>query len=81
MEILVCAKRVPDTSENEIELNGDVRGPLADPWGNDRVSVELEGALDRNDYDIGWNAPLPGGGFLVGDRVTLELVFSAVREA
>src|SRR6185369_1487708 len=22
MEILVCAKRVPDTSENEIELNG-----------------------------------------------------------
>jgi|SRR5450432_303507 len=23
MEILVCAKRVPDTSENEIELNGD----------------------------------------------------------
>ena len=22
MEILVCAKRVPDTSENEIQLNG-----------------------------------------------------------
>ncbi|MGD0130000.1 MAG: electron transfer flavoprotein subunit beta, partial [Terriglobia bacterium] len=22
MEILVCVKRVPDTSENEIELNG-----------------------------------------------------------
>ena len=23
MDILVCAKRVPDTSENEIQLNGD----------------------------------------------------------
>ena len=25
MEILVCARRVPDTSENEIELNQAVR--------------------------------------------------------
>ena len=28
MEILVCVKRVPDTAENEIEVNGDGTDPL-----------------------------------------------------
>jgi polyisoprenoid-binding protein YceI len=65
--------------EREIVLAGSARGPVGDPWGNDRVALELSGSLDRNDFGIGWNAPLPGGGFLVGDRVELELVFSAVK--
>jgi polyisoprenoid-binding protein YceI len=64
----------------EVELVGAVRGPAEDPWGNARVAVELEGAIDRREFGVGWNAPLPGGGFLVGERVELELVFSAVRE-
>jgi polyisoprenoid-binding protein YceI len=65
--------------ERAVVLEGMLRGPAGDPWGNERVALELSGAIDRNDFGIGWNAPLPGGGFLVGDRVGLELVFSAVK--
>jgi polyisoprenoid-binding protein YceI len=65
--------------EREVELEGSLRGPAGDPWGNERVALELSGGIDRNDFGIGWNAPLPGGGVLLGDRVGLELVFSAVK--
>jgi len=32
MEILVCVKRVPDTAENEIEVNGDGTDINATIW-------------------------------------------------
>ncbi|MGZ4411227.1 MAG: YceI family protein [Gaiellaceae bacterium] len=67
--------------EREIVLAGTVRGPAGDPWGNDRIALDLAGSLDRDDFGIGWNAPLPGGGSLLGNSVKLELVFSAVRRA
>ena len=40
MEILVCARRVPDTSENEIELNAD---------GNDIEREELVYSVNEAD--------------------------------
>ena len=40
MEILVCARRVPDTSENEIELNTD---------GNDIEREELVYSVNEAD--------------------------------
>lgn len=65
----------------EIELAAAFGGPGTDPWGNERIGLELEGEIDRNDFGVSWNAPLPGGGFLVADRVKLSASFSFVREA
>src|SRR5262245_59306629 len=64
-----------------VELRGTYLGAGADPYGNDRIGLELEGSIDRTDFDLTWNAPLPGGGFLLPNEVTLKAVFTGVRQA
>jgi polyisoprenoid-binding protein YceI len=64
-----------------IRLEGRYIGAGSDPWGNDRIGIELEGAVDRTDFGLEWNAPLPGGGFLLPSEVGLTATFAAVRTA
>ena len=64
----------------QLELSGTVAGPATDPWGSERIGLELTGVVDRNDFGIKWNAPLPGGGFLLPDDVRIAIDVSAVKE-
>jgi len=64
-----------------VTLEGTVVGTGSDPWGNERLGVDLEAVVDRTSWGLDWNAPLPGGGFLLPDRVKLTATFSAVRAA
>jgi polyisoprenoid-binding protein YceI len=65
----------------EVELDARVTGAGTDPWGNERLGLELEGEIDRHDFGVSWNTPLPTGGLLLGDTVRLTAGFSAVKEA
>jgi polyisoprenoid-binding protein YceI len=62
-----------------VTLRGAFAGSSVDPWGTDRVGVDLEGTVDRTDWELNWNAPLPGGGFLLPNDVKLTATFSAVK--
>lgn len=64
-----------------IELNGRFVGAGVDPYGNDRIGIELAGAVDRTDFGLNWNAPLPGGNFLLPNEVVLRANFAAVKAA
>jgi polyisoprenoid-binding protein YceI len=64
----------------EIELIGSYAGAGVDPWGNERVGLEVSGELDRRDFGLVWNQPLAGGGLLVSNGVKLLLSASAVKE-
>lgn len=64
-----------------VELTGRFVGAANDAFGNERIGLELEGVVDRNDFGLSWNAPLPGGGFLLPDDVTLKATFAAVKAA
>jgi len=64
-----------------VELRGELTGPAADPWGGERLGLELGTTLDRTEFGLRWNAPLPGGGFLLPNDVELTAVFAAVRAA
>ncbi len=33
--------------------------------------MTLEGTVDRTEFGLNWNAPLPSGGFVVGNDVKL----------
>ncbi|HUG64418.1 MAG TPA: YceI family protein [Gaiellaceae bacterium] len=66
---------------NPVELRGELVGPANDPWGNERIGLELAGTIDRTSFGLNWNAPLPGGGFLLPDEVVLKAYFAAVRAA
>jgi polyisoprenoid-binding protein YceI len=64
-----------------VELRGELSGPANDPWGNERIGLELSGTVDRTDFELEWNAPLPGGGFLLPSEVVLKAYFAATRTA
>ena len=62
-----------------IELTGSFVGAGVDPYGNDRIGIELAGAVDRTDFGLNWNAPLPGGDFLLPNEVILRANLAAVK--
>ncbi len=64
-----------------VELRGELVGPANDPWGNERIGLELVGIVDRSEFGLEWNAPLPGGGFLLPNDVELKAYFAAARVA
>jgi polyisoprenoid-binding protein YceI len=64
-----------------IELTGAVAENGQDPWGNDRIGFELEGTIDRRDFDLKWNQTLPNGNLLVSNTVKLVVSVSAVKQA
>ncbi|MFJ6070953.1 YceI family protein [Streptomyces sp. NPDC093065] len=55
-------------------------GAGQDSYGQHRVGFEGRATLRRSDWGLTWNAPLEAGGVLVGDKVTLALDISAVRQ-
>jgi polyisoprenoid-binding protein YceI len=65
---------------NEIVLHADVQGTDTDPWGNERVGLEITGQLSRGDYDMKFNQALGSGNMLVADKVKLSLDISAVKQ-
>ena len=66
---------------DDIVLHADVEGTDIDPWGNERVGLEVTGQLSRGDYDMKFNQALGSGNMLVSDKVQLALDISAVRQA
>ena len=63
-----------------IELTGTVAEGGTDPWGQERIGFEVEGLIDRRDFGLNWNQPLPAGGVLVANEVKLLISVSAVKE-
>jgi polyisoprenoid-binding protein YceI len=64
-----------------VELKGSFVGAGVDPYGNDRIGIELAGTVDRTEFGLNWNAPLPGGGFLLPNEVVLRATLAAVKAA
>ena len=64
-----------------LTLTGSFVGAGVDPYGNDRIGLELAGTVDRTDFGLEWNAPLPGGGFLLPNNVVLRANLAAVKSA
>ena len=66
---------------DDIVLHADLQGTDIDPWGNERVGLEVTGQLSRGDYGMKFNQALGSGNMLVGDKVNLALDISAVKQS
>jgi polyisoprenoid-binding protein YceI len=66
---------------NELVLTAEVQGADVDPWGNERVGLEITGELSRAAYGMRFNQALGSGNVLVADKVKLALDVSAVKQA
>jgi polyisoprenoid-binding protein YceI len=56
----------------DLELRGTIVGPVVGLGDAEVIGVELEGVIDRTEYGLKWNAPMPGGGFVLGNDVRLR---------
>lgn len=63
-----------------IRATGQVEHVEADMGGSARVGIELETTVDRREYGLNWNAPLPKGGFALGNDVKLVARLEFVPE-
>jgi polyisoprenoid-binding protein YceI len=75
--------------EGELTIKGITRpitaagtwiAPEADAFGNTRGHLNLEAVIDRTEFDMNWNAPLPSGGKALANDVTLTVELSLVEQ-
>jgi polyisoprenoid-binding protein YceI len=66
---------------NPVTLKAEVQGTETDPWGNERVALEVRGQLNRGDWNMTFNQALGSGNLLVGEKVRLELDISAIKQS
>jgi polyisoprenoid-binding protein YceI len=56
-----------------VTAQGSVVGPVEDPFGNTKLGLQFETIVDRTKFGLNWNAPLPKGGFMLANDVTLSV--------
>jgi polyisoprenoid-binding protein YceI len=62
-----------------VTATGTIAGPVEDPFGNTKLSLHLETIVDRTAFGLNWNAPLPKGGFMLANDVTLTVDLELVQ--
>ncbi len=62
-----------------IELDVSLDGVKGDPWGGERLALSATGEIDREAYGMTWNVALKAGGWLVSQKVQIEIRAQAIR--
>ena len=62
-----------------IDAVGTIAGPAQYFDGNDRIAIELTTVVDRTDFGINWNAPIPSGGNALADDVTITVELQLIK--
>jgi polyisoprenoid-binding protein YceI len=61
-------------------LTGTVVGPTVDHFGKTRIGLTLETTVDRTQFDMKWNMPLPNGEPALDNIVTLTADLTLVAQ-
>jgi polyisoprenoid-binding protein YceI len=64
-----------------IELTGTITEPITDAYGRERLGLKLETTIDRTEFGLTWNTPLPDGKPALADEVKLTAELYFVQEA
>ena len=62
-------------------LTGTATGPTVDHFGATRLGLKLETVVDRTQFDMNWNMPLPNGEPALANAVTLKADLTLVSQA
>jgi polyisoprenoid-binding protein YceI len=64
----------------EVPFTLEVEGFGADPYGNTRAGFTLTGEINRADFGISYNGPVPGGGVMVSEKVQITVEIETVLQ-
>jgi polyisoprenoid-binding protein YceI len=57
----------------EVEFDYEHSGEGIDPYGKRKLGGHLTGAIKRSDWGLTWNVALEAGGWLVSDKINIEV--------
>ncbi|MET4059777.1 polyisoprenoid-binding protein YceI [Arthrobacter sp. UYP6] len=64
-----------------VVLDTEFNGVAVDPFGATRAGFSGTTVISRKDFGLTYNAPLAGGGVLIGDKVTINVDAAFVAAA
>jgi polyisoprenoid-binding protein YceI len=64
-----------------VKVTGTVAAPLTDYSGNERIGLALTATVDRTEFGVNWNNPLPSGEPSLGNEVTIGTQLFFVKAA
>jgi len=62
-----------------VTLDVEYSGRAKDPWGGERIGFSAKTSISRKDFGLEWNQALETGGFLVGDKIDIQIELEAVK--
>jgi polyisoprenoid-binding protein YceI len=63
-----------------VSATGTYQPPVEDPYGASRTAIELRAVVDRRDWGMDWQLPLPAGGEALGYEVELTVQLELVKQ-
>lgn len=78
-EAIVTGELTIKSVTQTITAFGSYHPPTLDPFGGERGALELQSTIDRRDWGLGWQLPLPQGGDALGWDVQLSAELELVR--
>lgn len=64
----------------EVTATGSYQAPIEDPFGAVRAAIELHATVDRREWGMNWQAPLPRGGNVLGYDVELAAHLELIKK-
>ena len=78
-EIVVDGELTIKGITKAVEARGTLEGPAVTFGDVNKVGLTLEAIIDRTEFGLNWNAPLPKGGFALGNDVTLVVALELTK--
>jgi polyisoprenoid-binding protein YceI len=64
----------------QVPLKLELEGFGPDPFGGTRAGFSATGEINRTDFGVSYNGPVPGGGTVVSEKVQISLDIEAVLQ-
>jgi polyisoprenoid-binding protein YceI len=80
-ELVVDGELTIKGNTHPVEARGAIVGPVTDIGEAERVGIELTAVVDRTEFGLEWNAPLPSGGFALANDVKLVAALEFTKAA
>ena len=79
-ELVVDGELTIKGNTQPVQGRGALVGPHEDIAGNTKLGIALETVVDRTQFGLLWNAPLPKGGYALSNDVSLIVELELVKQ-
>jgi len=65
----------------KVTLKAEFGGIVVDPWGQTKTGFEVEGKINRKEFNLNWSAVTEAGGLVVSDEVKMHINVEFTKQA